>query len=58
MRKNKLTTDEREVASMRKDINDDLGTDYYCRMQALDNIFTELRLGTPEQDSTNSWRML
>jgi hypothetical protein len=50
MQKNGLTADESEVASMKKDINDALGADYYDRMQALDNRFTEMRLGTPEQD--------
>lgn len=50
MQENELTVDESEVASMKKDINDALGADYYDRMQALDNRFTELRLGTPEQD--------
>ncbi len=50
MQENELTADESEVASMKKDINDALGADYYDRMQALDNRFIELRLGTPEQD--------
>ncbi len=50
MQKNELTADESEVASMKKDINEALVADYYDRMQALDNRFTELRLGTPEQD--------
>ncbi len=42
--------DEAEIASMKKDINDALGADYYDQMQALDNRFTELRLGTPVQE--------
>jgi uncharacterized membrane protein YcgQ (UPF0703/DUF1980 family) len=42
--------DEAEIASMKKDINDALGADYYKRMQALDGRFIELRLGTPEQN--------
>ncbi len=42
--------DETEIASMKKDINDALGADYYGQMQALDNRFTELRLGTPVQE--------
>ncbi len=42
--------DEAEIASMKKDINDALGADYYDQMQALDNRFTELKLGTPAQE--------
>ena len=42
--------DEAEIASMKKDINDALGADYYDQMQALDNRFTELRLDTPGQE--------
>jgi hypothetical protein len=42
--------DEAEIVSMKKDINDALGADYYDQMQALDNRFTELRLGTPVQE--------
>ncbi len=42
--------DEAEITSMKKDINDALGADYYDRMQALDDRFIELRLGTPEQN--------
>ena len=42
--------DEAEIVSMKKDINDALGADYYDQMQALDNRFTELRLGTPAQE--------
>jgi hypothetical protein len=42
--------DDAEIASMKKDINDALGADYYDQMQALDNRFTELRLGTPVQE--------
>jgi hypothetical protein len=45
----KNAANEAEIASMKKDINDALGADYYDKMQALDNEFTELRLGTPEQ---------
>jgi hypothetical protein len=48
MRKN--TVDEAEIASMKKNINDNLGADHYDRMQALDNHFIELRLGTPVQE--------
>jgi hypothetical protein len=46
----KNTMDEAEIASMKKDINDALGADYYDRKQALDNRFIELRLDTPEQN--------
>jgi hypothetical protein len=42
--------DEAEIASMKKDINNALGADYYDRMRALDDRFIELRLGTPEQN--------
>jgi hypothetical protein len=42
--------DEAENASIKKDINDALGADYYDRKQALDNRFIELSLGTPEQN--------
>ena len=42
--------DEAEIASMKKDINDALGADQYKRMQALDERFIELMLGTPEQN--------
>ena len=42
--------DEAKITSMKKDINDALGADYYDRMQALDDRFIELRLGTPEQN--------
>jgi hypothetical protein len=42
--------DEAEIASMKKDINDALGADYYDQMQSLDNRFAELRLGTPVQE--------
>lgn len=41
--------DEAEIASMKKDINDALGSDFQDQMQALDNQFTELGLGTPVQ---------
>ena len=50
MQKNEQTADEIEVASMKKEINDALGANYYDCMQALDSRFTELRLGTPEQN--------
>jgi hypothetical protein len=46
----KNAVDEAEIASMKRDINDALGTDYHDQMQALDNRFTELRLGTPVQE--------
>jgi hypothetical protein len=42
----KNAANEAEIASMKKDINDALGADYYDKMQALDNEFTEQRLGT------------
>ena len=42
---------EAEIASMKKDINDALEADYHDQMQALDNRFTELRLGTPVQEN-------
>jgi hypothetical protein len=41
--------DEAEIASMKKDINDALGSEYHDQMQALDNRFSELSLGTPVQ---------
>ena len=50
MQKNEQTANESEVASMKKDINDSLGANYYDCMQALDSRFTGLRLGTPEQN--------
>jgi hypothetical protein len=34
-----------EIASMKKDINDAMGADYYKRMQAIDERFIELKLG-------------
>ena len=43
--------DEAEIASIKKDINDALEADYHDQMQALDNRFTELRLGTPVQEN-------
>ena len=42
--------DKAEIAFMKKNITDALGTDYYDRMQALDSRFTELKLGTPGQE--------
>jgi hypothetical protein len=51
MRKNEQTADESEAASVKKDINDALGANYYDCMQALDSRFTELRLGTPEPEN-------
>ncbi len=42
--------DDAKDASIKKDINDALGEDYYERKQALDNRFIELSLGTPEQN--------
>lgn len=42
--------DKAEIVSMKKDINDALGADYYDQMQALDSRFTKLRLGTPVQE--------
>jgi hypothetical protein len=41
--------EEAEIASMKKDINDALGSEYHDQMQALDNRFSELSLGTPVQ---------
>lgn len=43
--------DEAEIASMKKDINDALGSgsEYHDQMQALDNRFSELSLSTPAQ---------
>jgi len=41
--------DEAEIASMKKDINDALGSEYHDQMQALDNRFSELSLSTPVQ---------
>jgi hypothetical protein len=40
---------EAEIASTKKDINDALGSDFQDQMQALDNQFAELGLGTPVQ---------
>jgi len=51
MQKNEQTADESEAASMKKDINDALGANYYDCMQALDSRFNELRLGTPEREN-------
>ena len=51
MQKNKQSADESEAASIKKDINDALEANYYDCMQALDNRFTELRLGTPEPEN-------
>lgn len=50
MQKNEQTVDKSELASKKKEINDALGANYYDCMQALDSRFTELRLGTPEQN--------
>jgi len=41
--------DEAEIASMKKDINNALESEYHDQMQALDNRFSELSLGTPVQ---------
>ena len=43
----KDAADEAEIASMKKDISDALGADYYDQMQKLDRRFTELKQGTP-----------
>jgi hypothetical protein len=51
MQENEQPVDESEVASMKKDINDALGANYYDSMQALDRRFTELGLGTPVQEN-------
>jgi hypothetical protein len=51
MQKNEQTADGSEAASMKKDINDALGANYYDCMQVLDSRFTELRLGAPEQEN-------
>lgn len=40
---------EAEIASMKKDISDALGADYYDQMQKLDKRFAELKQGTPGQ---------
>lgn len=50
MEKIEQIADESEAASMKKDINDALGANYYDCMQALDSRFTELGLGTPEPE--------
>jgi len=50
MQKNEEIGDEARVASMKRDINDILGANDYDRMQALDNRFTELRLGIPTKE--------
>ena len=51
--------DEAEIASMKKDINDALGSDFQDQMQALDNQFTELGLGTPVQkDYSLMWDVI
>lgn len=42
--------DEAEIASMKNDINVALGAGYHDQMQALDNRFIELKLGTPAQE--------
>ena len=57
MQKDEQTADESEIASMKKDINDALGANYYDCMQALDSRFTELRLGTPERENYALIRM-
>jgi hypothetical protein len=49
LKMDKNVVNEAEITSMKKDILDALGADYYGKMQALDNEFTELRLGTPGQ---------
>jgi len=49
----KQTANEIEVASMKKDINDSLGANYYDCMQALDSGFTELRLALPSRMTTS-----
>jgi hypothetical protein len=51
MQKNEQTADESKAASMKKDINDALGANYYDCMQALDRRFTEIGLGTPEREN-------
>ncbi|MCK9441085.1 MAG: hypothetical protein M0Q13_06665 [Methanothrix sp.] len=45
----KNAANEAEIASMKKDISDALGADYFDQMQALDSRFTELKLGIPRQ---------
>jgi hypothetical protein len=51
--------DEAEIASMKKDINDALGSDFQDQMQALDNQFIELGLGTPVQkDYSLMWDVI
>jgi len=51
--------DEAEIASMKKDINDALGSDFQDQMQALDNQFIKLGLGTPVQkDYSLMWDVI
>ena len=50
MQKNGVIEDDDKVASMKRDISDILGANDYDRMQALDNRFTELKLGIPTKE--------
>ncbi len=45
----KNAANEAEIASMKRDICNALGADYYHQMQALDNRFIELKMVTPGQ---------
>jgi len=51
MQENEQTEDERELASVKKDIIDDLGGDYYEYKQALDSKFFELGFDTPVEEN-------
>jgi len=50
MQKNDEIENENKVASMKRDINDILGSNDYDRMQALDNRFAELGLAIPTKE--------
>jgi hypothetical protein len=50
MQKNDEIENENKVASMKRDINDILGSNDYDRMQALDNRFAELELVIPTKE--------
>jgi len=50
MQKNDELENENKVASMKRDINDILGSNDYDRMQALDNRFAELELVIPTKE--------
>ena len=50
MQKNDEIENENRVASMKRDINDILGSNDYDRMQSLDNRFAELELAIPTKE--------